>query len=87
MGTGEEVEGSGKAQWPELGKRQDGGSRLVWRVAVTLLGPWMLDPTAYGQECPRRQGSSLTYTPPGTKDTEKYRLFQPVLGAALSPPK
>ena len=82
-GSQQEVEDSGKAQRPELGRRQNGGSRLVWRAEVTLLGPWMSDQQPTGKNVSGRQGSGHT----DMKDEEQTRLFQPVLGLALSPPK
>lgn len=77
------MEDSGKAQRPELGRRQNGGSSFVWRAEVTLLGPWMSDQQPTGKNVSGRQGSSHT----DMKDEEQTRLFQPVLGLALSPPK
>ena len=82
-GSQQEVEDSGKAQRPELGRRQDGGSRLAWRAEVTLLGPWMSDQQPLGKSVSGRQGSS----PIDMKDEEQTRLFQPVLGLAVGPPK
>lgn len=77
------MEDSGKAQRPELRRRQDGGSSLVWRVEVTLLGPWMSGQQPTGKSVSGRQGSS----PIDMKDEEQTRLFQPVLSLALGPPK
>lgn len=82
-GSQQEVEDSGKAQRPELRRRQDGGSSLVWRVEVTLLGPWMSGQQPTGKSVSGRQGSS----PIDMKDEEQTRLFQPVLSLALGPPK
>lgn len=43
-----------------LGRRQNGGSSLVWRAEVTSLGPWMSDQQPTGKNVSGRQGSSHT---------------------------